>query len=130
MKLNLGCGKKPLEGYINVDILKLKGVDRVVDLNKRLPWKDDSIDEVFGDNVLEHLDNPLKFMDEVFRILRHEGRARFIVPYYSQPGAIRLDHKHFFSWTNVDIFDYEKRLDYFGVHGNQVYSSTFNMVTK
>ena len=34
VKLNLGCGRFPLPGYVNVDCVKLQGVDMVHDLNK------------------------------------------------------------------------------------------------
>ena len=38
MRLNLGCGNKPIEGYINIDSIKGKYVDKVLDLNKT-KWK-------------------------------------------------------------------------------------------
>ena len=48
MKLNIGCGKKILNGYINLDVVKLPGVDIVHDLNK-YPWpfKDNYFDEIY-----------------------------------------------------------------------------------
>ena len=38
LKLNLGCANNILEGYVNLDAVKLPGVDIVQDLNKH-PWK-------------------------------------------------------------------------------------------
>jgi predicted SAM-dependent methyltransferase len=57
MKLNIGCGKKILEGYVNLDKIKLPGVDVVQDLNK-YPWEfqDNTFDEIYADNVMEHLE--------------------------------------------------------------------------
>ena len=37
-KLNVGCGIKPYSEYINLDIVKLPGVDIVYDIAK-IPWK-------------------------------------------------------------------------------------------
>ena len=36
-RLNIGCGKKNKNGYINLDLLKLPNVDVVHDLNQ-FPW--------------------------------------------------------------------------------------------
>ena len=60
-KLNLGCGKKILKGYINLDCVKFPGVDKVHNLNK-YPWpfKDNEFDEIYCDNILEHLDGIIK----------------------------------------------------------------------
>jgi len=42
-KLHLGCGKIIKEGYVNLDIQKLPGVDVIHDLNKfPYPFKDNS----------------------------------------------------------------------------------------
>ncbi|HPC10341.1 MAG TPA: class I SAM-dependent methyltransferase, partial [archaeon] len=67
MKLNIGCGKKILKGYINLDVVKLPGVDIVHDLNK-YPWpfKDNYFDEIYADNVLEHLDDIIKPIEEIW----------------------------------------------------------------
>ena len=33
-RLNLGCGKGPLDGWINLDVVRLPGVDVVADLER------------------------------------------------------------------------------------------------
>ena len=55
MKLNLGCGKKKISGYINCDRSKEVNPDKIVNLEKKLPFKDNSIDEVIGNHILEHV---------------------------------------------------------------------------
>ena len=46
MRLNLGCGRDVREGYVNVDSLRLSGVDVVTDLFKMpWPWDDCSVDD-------------------------------------------------------------------------------------
>ena len=56
-KLNLGCGDDHKKGWINCDIRKEVNPDVVVDLTKKLRFKDNSIDEVLMKHVLEHIPN-------------------------------------------------------------------------
>ena len=57
-KLNLGSGEDIKKDYVNLDAVKLKGVDIVYNLNK-YPWplKDNEFDFIYCNNVLEHLDS-------------------------------------------------------------------------
>ncbi|MGY1423744.1 class I SAM-dependent methyltransferase [Bacillus cereus] len=68
-KIHLGCGKTILEGWINIDITPLEGVDVVADLNqcgtKPLPFESDSIDEFLASHLLEHIQKPLDLMEEL-----------------------------------------------------------------
>jgi len=54
VRLNLGCGHIPLDGYINVDQRELPGVDIVADVGN-LPFEERSLSEIFSAHVLEHL---------------------------------------------------------------------------
>ena len=106
MKLNLGCGKNIQKGWINVDAVKIDGVDIVCDLNK-FPWPfdDDSVDTILMDNILEHLDDVVKVMEEVYRILKVNGNAEIIVPYYKSKNAYKdPTHKHFFTEETMNYF--------------------------
>jgi SAM-dependent methyltransferase len=86
IKLNLGCGRKPKKGYINVDKVKVEGVDKVHDLNKfPYPFKDNSVDEVYSREALNHLDNFTKVMEEIYRILKPNGKAVIIFCHFSNP---------------------------------------------
>jgi ubiquinone/menaquinone biosynthesis C-methylase UbiE len=60
MKLNLGCGGRVFGGdWINVDVIEQSPSTAVqylkADVSQRLPFDDDSADEVFSCHVLEHL---------------------------------------------------------------------------
>lgn len=62
-KLHLGCGEDIKEGYINLDFLKMDGVDVVHNLNKfPYPFEDNQFDEVYASHILEHLDDLAKVM--------------------------------------------------------------------
>ena len=73
-RLNIGCGKKNKNGYINLDLLKLPNVDVVHDLNQ-FPWpfKKNEFDEILCDNVLEHLNDTIKPIEELWRITKNKG---------------------------------------------------------
>ena len=74
MKVNLGCGKNKLEGWENYD--------SEVDLGKKLPFDDDSIEYIFAEHVVEHLSTheAYDFFDECFRTLKPSGVVRIVVP--------------------------------------------------
>lgn len=86
MKLNLGCGSKILEGYINVDKFDYYPVDVVHDLEKfPYPFETDSVDYILLSHVLEHVgQNPDVFIGivrELFRICKPNSKIRIIVPH-------------------------------------------------
>lgn len=78
MKINLGCGEDIKEGYINIDIRNLPGVDVVADVRK-LPFSKGSIDEIIALDIYEHISH-----NESQRMLVHwvsilkEGGLLFI----------------------------------------------------
>lgn len=53
IKLHLGCGKKIIPGYVNIDIQPAPGVDVVCDI-RNLPYEDNSIDFIYSCANLEH----------------------------------------------------------------------------
>lgn len=80
MKLNLGCGKCKLDGFINWDKEDL-------DLNS-LPYKkidDNSVDVIYLDNVFEHLDvnKRLDIINEFGNKLKTDGKLIIVLPYLS-----------------------------------------------
>jgi hypothetical protein len=82
VKLNIGCGHVPLEGYINVDQRDLPGVDIVAEATD-LPFELGSVDQIFSSHVLEHF--PIEHLRRVvlphwIGILRPGGTFRCVVP--------------------------------------------------
>lgn len=53
MKLNLGCGEDIKEGYLNIDIRLLPGVDLVWDVSN-LPDNITEVEEINAYDILEH----------------------------------------------------------------------------
>lgn len=83
MKLDIGCGKNKKEGFFGVDIVKFPGVDKVVDLRKRWPWKKNSIEEINCSHFLEHFDamERAHMVNEAYRVLKPGGTMTVVVPY-------------------------------------------------
>lgn len=83
MKLDIGCGTSKKDGYLGVDKLSLPGVDIQHDLNIfPYPFESGSVDEVWMDQVLEHLDEPVKVIEEIYRICKNEALVTIGVPYF------------------------------------------------
>lgn len=106
-KLDLGCGNNKKDGFTGVDCLPLPGVDIVHDLNRfPYPFPDDSIAEVWMDQVLEHLGEPVRAMEEVYRISRAGARVTVGVPYFrSLYAVIDPTHRNFFTSQWFHYFD-------------------------
>lgn len=105
MRLNLGCGWKKLNGYVNVDVCD--DPDLTVDLNKfPWPWEDNSVNEVYSSNWLEHVENIFLTLLEIHRVLKPGGLHSFIVPHRNAPLAPTPFHNYYFSYSSVcHLFD-------------------------
>lgn len=107
--LDLGCGNKKRVGSIGVDINPDTDADIVHDLNQfPYPFDSSMFDEIYADNVIEHLDNVLKVMEELHRISKPGGILIIKVPYFrSRFAYIDPTHKHFFTTESFTYFDPE-----------------------
>ena len=86
MKLNLGCGAKIKNGYVNVDKFDYYDVDKVHDLEKfPYPFDDGVVDEILLSHVLEHIgqdpDVFNKIITELYRICKNNALINIHVPH-------------------------------------------------
>lgn len=87
MRLNLGCGRNPLDGWTNLDRIDLPGVDIVHDLTDKLPFADDTVSEFLGTDLIEHIADPLTLMQELWRVAVDGATCTFKLPYGSSDDA-------------------------------------------
>lgn len=92
LRLNLGCGMKRLDGYVNVD--RFGEPDLRHDLESLpWPWPDDSVIEILMEHVLEHLGrDPMVYLDiwkEMYRVCRDGATIWIKVPHHR--------HEHFYN---------------------------------
>ncbi|MBN2284938.1 MAG: methyltransferase domain-containing protein [Tissierellales bacterium] len=106
MKINFGCGKRRIDGYIGVDKIQMPTVDVVHDMNSfPYPFNDESVEEVILSHILEHLPNTVHVMEEIWRICRPEAMLEVDVPYYNSPSAYDdPTHVSFFTEHTFDYF--------------------------
>ncbi|MCK5295270.1 MAG: methyltransferase domain-containing protein [Alphaproteobacteria bacterium] len=106
-KLEIGGGKKPREGYLQMDMKKLKGVDVVGDA-KKLPFEDGELSEIYGHWLLEHFayrEIP-KLLKEWHRALEKGGKVHMVT---------NNGEAHTFAYLEgvIDIHEYNRML--FGI---------------
>ncbi|WP_269608932.1 class I SAM-dependent methyltransferase [Prochlorococcus marinus] len=85
LKLNLGCGEKKLQNYINVD--KFGTPDIKLDLESfPWPWETNSVSEIQLIHVLEHLGKDVEIyfgiFKEMYRICRNGAEILIKVPHF------------------------------------------------
>ena len=115
LKLNLGCGSKKLEGYINIDKYDTYNPDIIHDLEKfPYPFEDNSINEILLSHVLEHIgQNPDIFnsiIKEFYRICVHGAKIDIRVPHPRHDDFI-ADPTHVRPITVLGLSLYNKDLN-------------------
>lgn len=102
LKLDLGCGKNPKEGFVGVDVRDF-GQAIKTDLTKTWPWRDETVSEAHCSHFVEHLTAPQRvhFVNELWRVLKPEGNCQLIVPHWASCRAYGdLTHR----WPPVSEF--------------------------
>lgn len=104
--LSIGAGNRRHEGAVHCDIRPLKGIDVVHDLNVHpYPFEDMSFELIIAFDIIEHLDNVIKCIEECHRILIPTGHLWIHTNYWNQKQAFTdPTHRHFFSEESFDYF--------------------------
>lgn len=94
MKLNLGCGTRKFDGFVNADIQPECSPDVLMDMTK--PWdmfEDDTFDEIIAYHVLEHFywEDFIHIIKEIYRVAADGCEVKIEIPhprhddYFSDP---------------------------------------------
>lgn len=85
LRLNLGAGEWPVEGWLGVELEA--GADVVCDLSVfPWPWADESVGEIIASHMLEHFtrQDGERFVAECWRVLAPGGVLHLAVPDYDK----------------------------------------------
>jgi predicted SAM-dependent methyltransferase len=80
LRLHVGAGRARLEGWVNLDVQQLPGVDVVADVTQGLHFAD--VEAIYAEHFLEHLriDDAVAFLVDCHRCLVPGGRLRLSTP--------------------------------------------------
>jgi len=122
--LDIGCRHGVQSAWLKAQGYEVTSVDveskyeqcQIVDANKALPFADNCFDLVWCSEVIEHLENPKRSLDEMRRVTKHGGRIILTTPnsgawFFSALSLLgfppwriqRADHLHFFTEANMRI---------------------------
>ncbi len=125
--LDVGCGPDKLEGAYGMDVIAQDGIDLVHSLDDR-PWPlpDAHFEHIRAKDVLEHVDDFVGVMEELFRILAPGGTLSVRMPFagsvhhHTDPthkrGATSRTMDYFVEGTHLSRYGYSRvafRLDSF-----------------
>ena len=104
--LDFGCGLRKRPGAVGIDVNPRSSADVIHDLNQfPYPFADSQFDEIFCDNVIEHLDNVVRVMEELHRIAKPSAEVIIIVPFFPHRQAhTDPTHRHYFGTHSFDYF--------------------------
>ena len=134
-KLNLGCGNDFIDGYINHDLIKHNDkVDIMFDLNEKdwfkifknefafgpepKDYKDENFTllpskyiEIRAWDVIEHLDDPINFMNNCWDLLKKDGVLKMKACGWQNPNFwVDITHKKGYDIKSFDYFDPETEI--------------------
>jgi len=125
VKLNLGCGPKRKEGWVNIDLFE-SAADLQLDLRLDWPFPDGSVSYIYSEHVFEHFEIHFEvphFLQEALRVLEPGGIFDVVVPdsevalrAYGNPGATFWTMASQLGWhpgceTQLERINYHFRQD-------------------
>lgn len=90
IRLDLGSGPNPRDGYLGVDRIAYNDKVMAFDLRKGpWPWEDNSVEAAQCSHMLEHLTNlddrweRVTFFNELYRIMKPGGQCHLVIPHWA-----------------------------------------------
>ena len=114
--LELGCGFNKTPGAVGVDIIDGSDADIIHDLNVfPYPFADNEWDRILCRDVLEHVDDFVRTVDEIWRIARPAAMVEVSGPFMSSVNFFSdPTHKRAFTSKTFDYFIEGTRAFMFG----------------
>lgn len=108
LKLDLGCSRYKSDGYIGLDIAPAADVDVLGD-GRKLPFRTSSITGVYSHHCIEHIDDQLAVISELWRVCQHGAEIDLTVPHFSC-SAYYDDLTHHYKYSSRSFEHYDKRM--------------------
>jgi len=101
IKINLGSGYRPQDGYINIDNRAEVNPDMVCDITQPFPFADSSVDYVRAHDILEHipLGSTHQVIEEIYRVLKPGGIFESLTPDAESGQGAFQDPFHLSFWV-------------------------------
>lgn len=83
LSVNIGAGPFGKQGWVNVDMYRMKNITLLYDCRRKLPFQNNTVRRIRCEHVFEHLDRRdevPKFLRECLRTLQPGGALRIVVP--------------------------------------------------
>lgn len=106
LTLHIGCGKNKVPGSIGVDLNPKSNADIIHNLNRfPYPFPNNRFDQIMAFNIIEHLDDIVKVMEEIYRIAKIGAKVYITTGHFSSLDSFTdPTHKHFFTSRTLDYF--------------------------
>jgi hypothetical protein len=120
LKINLGCGRRPLPGFVNVDLRPGPQVDVVCDVETELTkhFEPDSVEHVVAIQLFEHVRDAIGFMRSLYVICQDGAKVEFATPYYTSrnayedPTHVRFLSENSWMYFGREIYEKNRKGDY------------------
>lgn len=110
--LDLGCGSDKIPGAIGIDVNPSSAADIVQSLDQT-PWplEESSFDFVRAQDVLEHVDDFIRVVEEIYRVAKPGALVEVRMPFMSASNfATDPTHRRSATHRTFDYFDKTKEL--------------------
>lgn len=106
--LDYGCGNKPYKelftgvcnNYFGADLQGNNFAEIIINTDGTLPTENQTFDCVLSSQVLEHVENPLLYLAEAYRVLKEDGLIILSTHGYWQ---YHPDPNDFWRWTSAGL---------------------------
>ncbi|HEY9259353.1 class I SAM-dependent methyltransferase [Chitinophaga sp.] len=103
-----GCGNMPYaplvqpytKQYIGIDLMENPRADIHIDREGKIAMKDNAVDFVLSTQVLEHVENPVLYLEEAMRILKPGGKLIISTHGY---WMFHPDPTDYWRWTSLGL---------------------------
>lgn len=104
--LDIGCGQAKKAGAVGVDINTRTDADVIADVSGgALPFQNESFGRIWISHIIEHVESPIRLLEEIHRIGRDAAEVEGVTPHFSNPCSFAdPTHRHHFSIMFLNFF--------------------------